>query len=119
MAAVSNANKINQSVEKTFRVRGIPLGITSGNAEQLIQDVLGCSKDESGFRLRSLATHHSGKGQDATISFNKTCPPVLKENLPYSNDPWMRDDSLTLTFDDFFLGLTTLSNCPVDEHQVK
>ena len=119
MAPVSTRSKPVQRFDKTFRVKGIPLDTTVEQTEQLIQDVLGCSKDDTGLQCRSLATHLSGTSQDATISFNKSCPPCLQTKLPYSNDTGAKDDSPTLTFDESFLGLTTLSSTPENEHHVK
>ena len=119
MAPVSNSSKPVQSVERTFRVQGIALDITGEEIEQLVQDLLGCFKDDTGLQCRSLATHHSGRSQDATISFNKSCPPCLQTKLPYSNDHRAEDGSPMLTFDESFLGLTTLSSCPENKHQVK
>lgn len=119
MTPVPASSKPVQRVDKTFRVTGIPLDTTIEQTEQLLQDVLGCSKDDTGLQCRSLATHHSGASQDATISFNKSYPSCLQTKLPYTNDTNAKDSSPRLTFDESFLGLTTLNSCLENEHQVK
>lgn len=119
MAPGSTSSKAVQRVEKTFRVKGLRLNISVEQREQLVQDLLEFSKDETGLQCHSLATHHSGTSQDATMSFNKSCPPCLLTKLPYSIDTGAEDDSATLTFDESFIGLTTLNGCSENEHQVK
>ena len=119
VAPTSTNSKLVPRIDKTFRVRGIPLDFSIEQMEQLIQDLLGYSKDETGLQCRSLATHHSGTSQDATISFSKSCPPYLQSEIPYSTNSEAVNDSPTLTFDDGFLGLTTLNSCRKSKHKVK
>ena len=119
MDSGSPSDRPVQRIDKTFRVKGISLSVSIEQAEQLIQDLLGCSKDDTGLQCRSLATNHSGTSQDATISFNKSCPPCISTKLPYSNVIRAKDDTSTLTFDESFLGFTTLNSCPENSHRVK
>jgi hypothetical protein len=120
--------------DHVYRVRGLPLGISSQQVGDLVSTLFEPESDTSAPQIRSLAKALDGRTMVATLSFRTISAELsgggenewrfdvtdFLHNLQVENEDIGRTRrSRTLTIDDHFRGLTILSSPPPSDHKVE
>ena len=119
-------SKTERPFEKTYRVQGLPLTMTSTKLESLLKQNYKLQDDGShkSIKIGSLAEAPDGRTCVATVSFFQRPSALLKSHqskLDFTDTENETQDPRPyyLTIEDKFLGLTTLYSPKEDEHQLE
>lgn len=127
-ASVESSKEVgNRHIERTFRVKGIPLESTVSDIKLALKNHFkateGPNDEQVDVAVKSLATEAQGRRQVATINFRRIPTELLSghewtlengdfaEIGPQRSRPW--------TVDDHFHGLTVLYSPPAEVHAVE
>lgn len=100
---------------RTFRIRGVPHEWDRVR----LQSFLAEQDASAGPTVKSLAKEFDGRSQTATVLFRNAPPARRTLDIPPPVPSDQFSESPRLTFDDGFLGITTLCVPPPQDHKVE